>query len=178
MADEDAAQENRRNEAARSVLHRRKPGARPSIFRAIAIELRIRPTVTSMTFAAIFVGVCAMVLGEGASRAFTILGGHSGGALIAHVMGGALFLGGVATLAGVARLGSLVELLGLGLISGGAFVYAAAVFLGLGANGLIAGGLAAGLSVGTALRVVLLARAATQLYRPRETGQGGQGGVE
>jgi hypothetical protein len=169
MTDEDAAREDRRNERARSVLHRRKPGARPSIFRAIAIELRIRPTVTSMTFASILAGICALFLGEGASRAFTILAGEAGGALIAHMMGGALFLGGVTTLAGVARLGSLVELLGLGLISGGAFVYAAAVLLGLGANGLIAGVLAAGLSVGTGLRVVLLLRAATQLYHPPRT---------
>jgi hypothetical protein len=164
MGDEDAAREDRRDERARSVLHRREPGARLSIFRAIGIELRIRPTVTSMTFASIFVGMCAMVMGQNASRAFIELGGQSGGALIAHVMGVALFLGGVAALAGIARLGSLVELLGLGLISAGAFIYAVAVFLGLGASGLIAGGLASGLSLGTALRVVLLTRAATRLY--------------
>lgn len=161
-----AEREERRDERARAVLHHHQTGERLSIFRAIALELRIRPTVTSMTFASVFVGICALILGEGASRAFTILGGDSGGALIAHVMGGALFLGGVITLAGIARLGSLFELMGLGLISGGSFIYAVAVFIGLGSNGLIAGGLAGGLAVGTALRVVLLARAATQLYGP------------
>ena len=162
----EEAREERKDEAAREALRSHGQDGRPSIARAIWIELRIRPTVTSMLFASIFVGVCAMILGEGASRAFTDLGGENGGALIAHVMGGALFLGGLAALAGIARLGSLVELLGLGLVSGGAFVYAAAVLLALGPNGLIAGGLAAGLSMGTAMRVVLLMRAATQLYGP------------
>lgn len=160
MTDEEA-----RDATARSMLHLR-PRKRLSIIRAVGVELRVRPTVTAMTFASIFVGACALVLGEDASRAFTLIAGESGGALIAHMMGGALCLGGILTLAGVSRLGSLVELLGLGLISAGAFIYGSGVLIGLGVNGLIAGGFAVGLSVGTALRVLLLSRAAKQLYGP------------
>lgn len=163
MADEEVV----RDAKARSVIHRR-PSKRLSIFRTLTFELRIRPTVTSMTIASIFVGACALVLGEDASRAFTLIAGDTGGALIAHMMGAALLLGGVATLAGIARLGSLVELLGLGLISAGSFIYGSGVLIGLGINGLIAGGFAIGLSVGTALRVALLSRAAKQLYDPAE----------
>jgi hypothetical protein len=173
MEDEKLTRKQRRDVKARSVLHRRK---RQSIFRSITAELRIRPTVTCIIFASIFVGVCALVLGEDASRAFIILGGENGGALIAHVMGGLLCMGGILSLAGVARLGSLVELLGLGFVSAGAFIYGGGVLLGLGINGLIAGGFAIGISVGTALRVMLLASAATQLYDNASADEGDDSG--
>jgi hypothetical protein len=138
-----------------------------NLLKALLSELRLRPMATSMTLAAIFVGVAALILGEGASKAFTIIGGPHGGALIAHLMGALLAAGGVVTVAGVARLGSLAELFGLGLISAGAFIYGAGVLLGLGHQGLIAGGLALGLSVGAGLRVWLLSAAARQLADDR-----------
>lgn len=138
---------------------------RISRLRVLYLEFLIRPMATAMTSAATFVGVCALILGEGASRAFTIIGGGPhGGALIIHVMGALMAGGGVLTLVGVLRPLAIAELLGLGLVSAGALIYGAGVLIGLGTNGLVAGGLSLGLSVGAALRVVLLAAEARRLF--------------
>lgn len=134
------------------------------LYEAFYAELRIRPMATSMVVASIYCGVCAFILGEGASRAFTIIGGSGqGGTLIAHSMGALMALGGLVSLSGSLRLGSLVELLGLVFIAAGAAIYGAGVLIGLGPNGLIAGGLALGLAIGAALRVLLLAATASRL---------------
>jgi hypothetical protein len=162
---EDWTAEDIKDNAARSVLHNRGPDRVP-IFRAIVLEMRIRPTVTSMIFASIVAGVGAVILGAGASRAFTVISSEGTDQYIARGMGVLMVTGGLLALAGVTRKGLLVEMFGLGLISGGMFIYAAALFLGLGLNGFIAGTLSLGLSVGTSLRIRLLTRAARQLYPP------------
>jgi hypothetical protein len=135
--------------------------------KAFYAELRIRPVATSVVLASIHCGVCALILGEGASRAFTIIGGQGGGALIAHLMGALLLLGGVLAVVGSLRLGSLVELLGLGLASAGLAIYGGGVLIGLGVNGLIAGSLALYVAGGVALRVLLLSATAKRLLDDR-----------
>ena len=136
--------------------------------KALLVEWQIRPMATSMCISAIATGICALILGPGASRAFTIIAGQAGGAdaVIARLMGLLLAAGGIMVIAGVVRYGSFIELLGLGSISAGSFIYAAAVLLGLGRNGLIAGLFALGLSLGAGLRVLLLAFIAKRLYTP------------
>jgi hypothetical protein len=126
-------------------------------------ELRIRPVATSVVLASIHCGVGALILGERASRAFTIIGGQGGGALIAHLMGVLMLLGGVLAIAGSLRLGSLVELLGLGLAAAGLTIYGGGVLIGLGINGFIAGSLALYVAAGVALRVLLLSATAKRL---------------
>jgi hypothetical protein len=165
MDDELEEKEHLKDDAARSVIHTRGP-ERKSIFQAIALEVRIRPTVSCMVFASIVAGTSALVLGSAASRAFTVIGGQGADAYIARFMGAAFLIGGILAMTGVTRQKLFIEMLGLGLIAGGAFIYASALFVGLGLNGLIAGTFALGLCVGTALRIRLLTRAARRLYPP------------
>lgn len=136
------------------------------IHQAFYAEFRIRPTATSLVVASVICGVWALILGEGASRAFTVIGGGPGGsgALIAHLMGAFLLIGGLISLAGSLRLGTLVELLGLVFASAGWFIYGGGVLIGLGANGLIAGSLALILAVGSAGRVLLLTTQAKRFF--------------
>jgi hypothetical protein len=189
---EDEAREERRDDAARAVLHkqgtaRAEPtaqqlkrqhkdelalavlhnrGDRRSIVQTIVREFRVRPTVTSMIFGCVQAGIGATILGAGASRAFTVIGGEGADQYIARGMGMAMTIGGLLALAGIARLGLLIEMLGLGIMSTGLFIYTFALFTGLGLNGYVAGTLSGWLSFGTLLRVILLTRAAKQLDLP------------
>jgi hypothetical protein len=151
-----------------SQSHQLGHGPRQSLTHALFVEWQIRPMATSMTIASVVTGICALVLGPHASRAFTIIvgGRHGVDALIARGMGAFLAIGGLLVVAGVVRYGSFIELLGLGCMSAGAFIYGVGVLIGLGINGLIAGLFALGLSLGAALRVVLLAFVAKKLYEP------------
>lgn len=133
------------------------------LYRAFFTEFRIRPIATSMVCFSVSIGACAFVLGAGASRAFTIIGGSGGGALIAHSMGALMLLGGLVSLAGALRMGLFVEALGLVFVAAGAAIYGAGVLVGLGINGLIAGQLALGLAIGATGRVVLLVNTAKRL---------------
>lgn len=127
----------------------------------IYIQLRERPMASCMTFASVFVGVSALVLGERASRAFIEIGG---GGLVVRLIGLFLATGGVLTTVGVIRSRTFPELVGLGLVSAGAFIYGVGVLFGLGRSGMIAGGLSLGLATGATLRVLMIVQAAKVLY--------------
>lgn len=137
-----------------------------SPWRALYVEFRLRPLSVTVPVIMIPTGIMALILGEGASRAFTIIGGEGGstGALIAHMMGLFLALGGALAILGTVRFGTLIELIGLMLVAAGAFIYAAGVVIGLGFNGVIAGGGFLSISLGCAGRVVLLADTAKRLF--------------
>lgn len=133
-----------------------------SVWRAFMDEYRHRPTVTAMILGMLPAGLFALYLGEGASRAFTVLssGSTDTAALLAHVMGGLLAIGSILAMAGIVRLGVMVELLGVGLISSGTWFYGLGVIIGLGWNGAIAGTISLSYAVGSAGRVLALAREA------------------
>jgi hypothetical protein len=126
--------------------------------RALRLAVLNRPWSMVMTITAVPVGVAALLLGEDASRAFTIIGGGGfASALIPHLIGALLLFGGFLALAGVARHGHFWEALGLSCIAAGSLIYGFGVLVGLGLNGLIAGGLGIGNGVGAGLRAVLVA---------------------
>ena len=117
----------------------------------------MRAMATVMSGGMIPVGVIGLAMGKDSSRAFSVI---SGGSLVAHAFGGLLALGGVFVLVGIARAEAFGEVMGLSLIAMGAALYAGGVYLGLGLNGLIAGSLAALISLGAASRVSFLLRLA------------------
>ncbi len=96
-----------------------------------------RPVTTIICAGMIPVGLTGLLLGQSASRAFSII---SGGLVVSHLYGALLATGGLLALGGLGRNHRIVEIAGLLLITLGATVYATGVFIGLGKGGLIAGG--------------------------------------
>jgi len=135
--------------------------------------LLTRPAVTVLTAAVAVPGVYALILGAGASQAFTNLTGARGAQLIAHSLGTALLIGATLGIIGLARDDRFIELMGLVLIIAGAALYVGGVILGLGAKGgmaaLFAGCIAAAL---TARTVLVL----SQIPRKKKPGRVGNGG--
>jgi hypothetical protein len=136
-----------------------------SLYRSFKFAFALRPLAVTVPAAMVPIGIATLALGSEASRAFSLI---PGGSLIAHVLGLLLFLGGVLTIAGTVRLGTFCELIGLVFVSTGSFLYAGGVIIGLGVNGLIAGGAYAAITVGCAGRVVMLGSLAH-----KRTGEGG-----
>jgi len=143
----------------------RHPPAGMSLWRSFKFAFALRPLAVTVPAAMIPIGVATLALGSEASRAFTLI---PGGSLIAHALGMLLLIGGVLTIAGTLRMGTFVELIGLVFVSTGAFLYAGGVIIGLGVNGLIAGGAYAAITVGCVGRVVMLGSLAH-----KRTGEGG-----
>jgi len=143
----------------------RHPPAGMSLYRSFKFAFALRPLAVTVPAAMVPIGIATLALGSEASRAFSLI---PGGSLIAHVLGLLLFLGGVLTIAGTVRLGTFCELIGLVFVSTGSFLYAGGVIIGLGVNGLIAGGAYAAITVGCAGRVVMLGSLAH-----KRTGEGG-----
>lgn len=130
--------------------------------RRLATAWRLLPTATSVFMAAIPLGLVVLVLGEGASRALTVIGGD----LPARALGVLFFGGGMCSLVSVLIRDSFVEAIGSGLIAGGMAIYSAAAFIGLGTQGLIAGILSLSMAVGFMGRVFLLTSVAHRLDNP------------
>jgi hypothetical protein len=135
--------------------------------------LLTRPAVTVLTAALAVPGVYALILGAGASQAFTNLVGARGAQLIAHSLGTALLVGAALGIIGLARDDRFIELMGLVLIIAGAALYVGGVLLGLGAKGgmaaLFAGCIAAAL---TARTVLVL----SQIPHKKKPGRAADGG--
>ena len=129
------------------------PPANLSLVKAFTFAFALRPLAVTVPAAMVPIGIATVALGDNASRAFTLI---PGGSLIAHALGILLTVGGVLTLAGTLRMGTFVELLGLAFVAMGAFLYAAGVLIGLGENGIIAGGAYAAIAIGCLGRVVML----------------------
>ncbi len=123
----------------------------------ITEALQLRAMATTVSLGMIPTGVMALALGEGSSRAFTII---PGGSLIAHLFGALLALGGALVLLAILRSETFIEVVGLACIASGAALYAGGVYIGLGANGLIAGTLSGFIALGAFNRVTFLTRLA------------------
>lgn len=113
----------------------------------------VKSMATSIPILMIPVGICGLVMGENASRAFTLI---SGGEVVAHLFGFGLAIGGLLVVVGIMRAETFTEAIGLILLGCGALLYSAGVILGLKENGLIAGGMALAIGVGALGRMYFL----------------------
>lgn len=136
------------------------------IFAPVWQEYKLRPHPISIALAIQPAGIAAIVLGEGASRAFAIIGG---GDTIPVIMGTFMLLGGFLTVLGACKHGALVELIGLSFTASGAFIYATGVIGGLGWSGIIAGCGYAGIALGAFGRVLLIGSDARKLAHRDKT---------
>jgi hypothetical protein len=107
-----------------------------------------------LTIALFIVGVLALALGSGASKAFSDLGGST----ILRVMGGLLVAGAVLVTSSVISSNALREVLGLVLMALGSSIYSGGALLGLGSQGLISGIGYAGIAVTLLSRVLFILR--------------------
>lgn len=130
--------------------------------RRLMVAARVTPTVTSVAIASIPIGVIVLILGDGASRALTVIGGS----LPARALGLLLLAGGTCTVASIIRRDSFFEAVGAGCIAAGMAIYSASVFIGLRVQGLISGLLALSLAVGFLGRVLLLTSLAHRTRAP------------
>lgn len=124
----------------------------------------VKSMATSIPIVMIPVGICALVMGEDASRAFTLI---SGGQLVAHVFGLGLCVGGLLVVVGIMRAETFIEALGLIMLGSGSLLYSGGVILGLRENGLIAGGMALAIGIGALGRMYFL----TSLARTMKSGR-------
>jgi len=105
------------------------------LFYRLYLAARRAQTPVVLPATLVVVGGCALVLGSGVSKAFTTLGGN----VTPRIMGVLLVVGGLLTVSSIVRASPLREVLGLTLAVFGAAIYAAAVIIGLGTQGLVAG---------------------------------------
>lgn len=114
-----------------------------------------QPIATTLLFVMISTGSEALILGDHASKAF----GNFGGATLVRVLGVALLLGGLIVLGGIVREDPALEPIGLTFVALGTAIYGGGVIAGLGPQGLIAGQLALGITIGALGRIWRLIRA-------------------
>jgi len=139
----------------------------------LGAAFRTRPGTTFLTAGMVIPGVYALILGAGASQAFTNLVGIRGAQIIAHSLGTALLFGAVLGIIGVARDDRFIELMGLVLIIAGASMYSIGVVLGLGAKGGMAALFAANIAAAMIARTVLVL---SQIPRGKKRSKADNGG--
>lgn len=114
-------------------------------------------TPVIMPFALICVGAVALVLGEGASKAFANLGGS----VAIRVMGVLMLVGGGLIIASILKRNYYpMELAGLVIAALGAAIYGGGVVLGLHSQGLVSGIGYSGITLTLLGRVFFLLRVA------------------
>jgi hypothetical protein len=106
----------------------------------------------------IIVGTVAIVLGEGASKAFAAIGG----AVILRIMGGTLVVGGALVVSSIVANSLLREVMGLVFLALGTSIYSGGAILGLGSQGLVSGVGYAGITLTLLSRVVFILHSATE----------------
>ena len=136
-------------------------------------SFRTRPGTTFLTAGAAVPGIYALILGAGASQAFTNLVGIRGAQVIVHSLGTALLFGAILGLIGLAKDDRFIELMGLVLIIAGASMYSIGVVLGLGAKGGMAALFAANIAVAMGARTVLVL---SQVPRGKKRSKADNGG--
>ncbi len=124
--------------------------------RRLYAALKNSKTPVVLPLALTGVGIVALVLGEGASKAFSNLGGST----IIRVMGVALVVGGCLIVSSLVKYNGLREVTGLALSAFGAATYGGGVVLGLHAQGLVSGIGYAGITVTLLARLVFVVQAA------------------
>lgn len=92
-------------------------------------------TPVILPFALVCVGTVSLILGDGASKSFSNLGGST----IIRVMGVFMVVGGGLIISSILNSNFARETLGLALSALGAAIYGGGVILGLHAQGLVAG---------------------------------------
>lgn len=118
---------------------------------------KLEPMLVAVSSAAVPLGMSVIVLGEMASRAFTVLGGD----VPARMIGLALFTCGIMMMSGIFSNNSFIQALGAASGVGGFALYSGGCYLGLGVNGVISGTFAAAVAAGyfgRVLKVIDLAR--------------------
>lgn len=125
-------------------------------WRRIKAAYLLRPMVISVSGLMVPLGLAVILLGERASRAFTVLGGDSPAKLI----GVAMLIGGTLLLAGTFAASTFMELIGASFAATGLIIYSGGCYLGLGINGVISGTLAASVAIGFVGRILYGANAA------------------
>jgi hypothetical protein len=123
--------------------------------------LQAKPTAVVLPLGLIPIGIAAVILGDGASKAFDNLGG---GVLI-RLMGLVMVAGGVCVSLGIIKDDSVYEVIGLTLAALGAAIYGVGVILGLRSQGIVAGLGYLTMSAAFLSRIRLLMRAARTLSR-------------
>ena len=132
---------------------------------AVATAWDTRPTIVTIPLGLIPLGLAAIVLGENASRAFTNLGGGT----LVRVLGLAMVIGGLLFAVSIALDDAMYEAIGLSVTTLGVSIYGCGVILGLGTQGLLAGGGYVLIAVGFLGRIrFLLRRARLHAGRHRE----------
>lgn len=124
----------------------------------------MKSMATSIPIIMVPVGICATIMGENSSRAFTLI---SGGELVAHLFGLGLSIGGLLVVVGIMRAETFIEAIGLIMLGSGSLLYSGGVILGLRENGLIAGGMALAIGVGAFGRMFFL----TSLAKTMKSGR-------
>jgi hypothetical protein len=123
--------------------------------------LRNGKTPVVLPLALTCVGIVALVLGEGASKAFANLGGS----VVIRIMGVAMIAGGCLIVSSLVKYNALREVSGLALAAFGAAVYGGGAVLGLHSQGLVSGIGYAGITVTLLARMVFVVQAARVLDR-------------
>jgi hypothetical protein len=99
------------------------------------ITWRKSPPLTVIMFTLIIVGLAAIILGDGASKAFANLGGS----VIIRIMGSLLIIGAGLVIVGIGRNNAFIEVSGLLLALLGTSIYGCGAILGLHSQGLVSG---------------------------------------
>ena len=115
-----------------------------------------RPDSVTAPVLWVFPGLVAIILGDGVSKAFENLG--SGTSI--RILGVALVVGGLTVLVGILRKDTSIEMIGLLVTVFGSMIYGVGVVMGLGWQGIMAGGFALGPAVGFLGRCRCLVRKA------------------
>lgn len=122
-------------------------------------------TLVILPLALTCVGVVALILGDGASKAFANLGGST----VIRIMGVFLIVGGTLIISSVLNSNYAREVLGLALTALGAAIYGGGVVLGLHAQGLVSGIGYTGITLTLLGRIFFLIQAARKDQHQRIT---------
>jgi hypothetical protein len=126
----------------------------PTPARRLARAWTEKPTAITLPVGMVLLGLYAIIRGEHVSRAFTNLGGGT----IIRCVGIVMLIGGLLVVASIYSNDLSYEALGLMFSAAGAGLFGLGVLLGLGEQGVMAGG-------GFILIAVGLARRAQVLHR-------------
>lgn len=122
-------------------------------------------TPVILPLALMCVGAVSLILGEGASKSFSNLGGST----MIRVMGVFMIVGSFLILSSIVKTDFAREVLGLALSALGAAIYGGGVVLGLHAQGLVAGIGYTGITLTLLGRIYFLLRATRTDQRQRIT---------
>lgn len=119
----------------------------------LASNWKLRPMATAISVGSIPLGIIAFSIGQGSSRAFTII---PGGGFFAHLLGLAFLLGGTTATWALVKGSYTLEAFGLIFIALGAGLYGGGVYIGLGFNGLVAGTMSSVIAIGAVGQIIIL----------------------